>query len=734
MSCFYSIEIVDASSNTIYTGYFVVNPTSHKVTAFYGDNNVTYENDYVNVKSGYPMDNIFNTKTHLFSTNGLIFNSPRLFNRILYGSDATKGCWFHLVQSDKKNVLCNPFTMSVISATVTIRSILDPLPNVTMPQFYSMVIRNGLMSPLFCGYFAIDRTSQEVIALYESNSLHSLHPPFVSCLQPPFSPTYYTEPSDVQMFYPSLQLFGCAGILFQSSTLFNSLVRSGYALQSNQFNLFSFSLTGGVFLTTNYRSCLYELQSGSIIGSPFTFTFAPITNPNRQKIPTLPDSLSPYIVLSPEVSFLFGKTTNDDVVLTIDSLQPSLIGFESVVCSNRVMVSNPNEADQNDLVLSNDSIGLPLQTVETEINTFNTTCWYDINPNNNSLYITVNSVQTLYVFPSGDYTLSSFIEAWYSIVGTDWVLSFDVNQMIRFSYIDSFTFQDIPTQRNTNSIFPILGFLSIGREYVSNGTTLVAESFSLFAHFQPYYSPTFSVNNNSVVSTIEQTHWDTHSVLLLYNTLISLTYTPLPEGTEGKLIKSGNYLIQDNYSFPETMELDFENSERTVFVFYSPNELKVKTKVIFVGGGDYKRVFWLSKRIIIENVNIKGVFVSESLYNEGGRIEGSTLTLKSITISKGSNNLYQPDSLSLPQEYEYEPFIDEVNSNHTHKLSVGNPLLNDPPVEPNQNSVRIIQQQCCKKEVLYKELITGGNNPQITKAMKYSQYIKNKQNRKTVIN
>jgi hypothetical protein len=39
---------------------------------------------------------------------------------------------------------------------------------------------------------------------------------------------------------------------------------------------------------------------------------------------------------------------------------------------------------------------------------------------------------------------------------------------------------------------------------------------------------------------------------------------------------------------------------------------------------------------------------------------------------------------------------------------------------------------CVKEEIIYKPLVTSQNNPQITKAMRYSQYIKNPQNSKTV--
>jgi hypothetical protein len=41
---------------------------------------------------------------------------------------------------------------------------------------------------------------------------------------------------------------------------------------------------------------------------------------------------------------------------------------------------------------------------------------------------------------------------------------------------------------------------------------------------------------------------------------------------------------------------------------------------------------------------------------------------------------------------------------------------------------------CCALPITYKILDTGTNNPQITKAMRYSQYINNPANSKTVIN
>lgn len=45
-----------------------------------------------------------------------------------------------------------------------------------------------------------------------------------------------------------------------------------------------------------------------------------------------------------------------------------------------------------------------------------------------------------------------------------------------------------------------------------------------------------------------------------------------------------------------------------------------------------------------------------------------------------------------------------------------------------------IIKMCCNEKIIYKPLVTGGNNPQISKAMFYSQYIRNPANNKTVTN
>ena len=40
----------------------------------------------------------------------------------------------------------------------------------------------------------------------------------------------------------------------------------------------------------------------------------------------------------------------------------------------------------------------------------------------------------------------------------------------------------------------------------------------------------------------------------------------------------------------------------------------------------------------------------------------------------------------------------------------------------------------CTNLIKYNKLVTTGNNPSITKAMKYSQYVKNRANKSNVIN
>lgn len=47
--------------------------------------------------------------------------------------------------------------------------------------------------------------------------------------------------------------------------------------------------------------------------------------------------------------------------------------------------------------------------------------------------------------------------------------------------------------------------------------------------------------------------------------------------------------------------------------------------------------------------------------------------------------------------------------------------------------VRYCQQKECERQIRYKQMATGGNDPTITNKMRYSQYVKNAKPRQTQV-
>jgi hypothetical protein len=121
----------------------------------------------------------------------------------------------------------------------------------------------------------------------------------------------------------------------------------------------------------------------------------------------------------------------------------------------------------------NEPIKADRTTIETRVSVCHSqfpVSWYLINNTNNKIYITINSVQTIYYFPNGNYDVNLFISTWISYFGNLWSITFN-NITNKFTFSNTtydFTFSD-----NKNSIFRFLGLIS-GYSYTSSGKILTS--------------------------------------------------------------------------------------------------------------------------------------------------------------------------------------------------------------------------------------------------------------------
>ena len=95
--------------------------------------------------------------------------------------------------------------------------------------------------------------------------------------------------------------------------------------------------------------------------------------------------------------------------------------------------------------------------------------WYLINSTNNTFYVTISGVTNQYIFPEGNYNISSFISQFNSLVsGITATYNVKTNIMTFSALSNNFIFSD-----GDNSIFPLIGFVK-GISYSSASFTLTA--------------------------------------------------------------------------------------------------------------------------------------------------------------------------------------------------------------------------------------------------------------------
>jgi hypothetical protein len=117
--------------------------------------------------------------------------------------------------------------------------------------------------------------------------------------------------------------------------------------------------------------------------------------------------------------------------------------------------------------------------------------WYLINSSNNRIYI--NTI--LYLFPVGDYNVSTFISTWKATFGSNWTLTYNtITKLITFTNNQAFTFRD-----DYNSLFPILGFIT-GTTYTSNSNSLTSQCVVNFGGLLKLNIKTSSFTSNNTDS------------------------------------------------------------------------------------------------------------------------------------------------------------------------------------------------------------------------------------------
>jgi hypothetical protein len=154
-----------------------------------------------------------------------------------------------------------------------------------------------------------------------------------------------------------------------------------------------------------------------------------------------------------------------------------------------------NGTKKSDVVFYfNNFLHPPRNTIELSISLVNASLphsFYNINDTNNQ--IRINS--TVFTFPIGNYTPTSFITAWTSLVGSGWTVTFS-------SFTNSFSFTPPVTttatfnDSNINSIFPVIG-LQKSEYYFLSSSAILTTGVVDFSGLRRVLiaSPSFNIRN-----------------------------------------------------------------------------------------------------------------------------------------------------------------------------------------------------------------------------------------------
>lgn len=179
-----------------------------------------------------------------------------------------------------------------------------------------------------------------------------------------------------------------------------------------------------------------------------------------------------------------------------------LITYQTIHSSQIYLNSKHANTLRNDSFNSNvvfnlkDPVVIDKNTIELRLSLVNAQIphsFYQLNSSNNCITIIVSEISTTYYFPVGNYSVSSFIDAWNNLVLGTWALTYtSLTNKLTFGFSTTFSFTDT----SGNSIFPIIGFQT-NTVYTSSSNSLTAPycyNFNGISRIN-IVSSTFSVRN-----------------------------------------------------------------------------------------------------------------------------------------------------------------------------------------------------------------------------------------------
>jgi hypothetical protein len=122
--------------------------------------------------------------------------------------------------------------------------------------------------------------------------------------------------------------------------------------------------------------------------------------------------------------------------------------------------------------------------------------------------------------------------------------------------------------------------------------------------------------------------------------------------------------------------------------------------------------------------------------NEGGTIKGELKAIEEIVFMNSTSSLSSKEETNYIIEEEEEKEEEEsIQNNNNFRLlssSLQSPssTLQQPDYRPNKLFPFCMNP--CQPTIIIKPQNSSSNNSTITKAMRYSQYIRNSQNKKTI--
>jgi len=435
----------------------------------------------------------------------------------------------------------------------------------------------------------------------------------------------------------------------------------------------------------------------------------------------IPPEFADYSILTPLLKFEF-NINSSPVSLKLPPSGLSIIGVNRCVCSNSVLVSNPQKHDINTTEIAIDTI----VSLQNQINAFNTECWYSVNRNNNQIVVILDGGETQYTIPPNNYTKVSFLEAWNNLLGNVIVATEENNRFVFRSATD-FALRDILTQDGTNSIYTVLGFLNKGATIPSTEGKLIATTFSLLPNFRSYQPPPFQIDGiNSPIFSV-----DSSSLATFYNSIIALDF----QNTTLTPILSAGYYRLSSSMLATDFVFDFANNENSVFVLYFPEPITIVNNSTIINGGSHKNILWISPEIRMKKgtTNI-GSFLSNRIVNEGATLRGGMIATEEI-IFTNSSSFEEEETNYIIQEESIQTNHHQLNfrvSSSSFTLQSPYPLAYNSSEYISPNNLFPFCMNPCQPQVIIKPQNSSTNNSTITKAMRYSQYIRNSQNKKTI--